>query len=142
LLIRITPERYISLERVQDIEFFTTRDVDGANVVGFVVTLEDGSRISHAGDGITERMKFFLEEVFIGNVIDLEKVYEKKDEILAVKQVMKDKIEEIKAQKEGAPKPLIFEPQSKIVREPGGLKNVFVLQPKKPGGTNNGGNAA
>lgn len=154
MLIKINPERYISLERVQDIEFFKTSDGEGTDVVGFVITLEDGSRISFAGAEATERLRFFLDEVFVGSVIDLESLYGKKDEILAAKQIMKDKMAEIKAQAEAA-QPIApanaiqlpgFTPGNRIVRSSDGkaLKNLFVMPPRGggKGGPTNGGTAA
>lgn len=149
MFIRINKYVYISLEALKTIVFGIGGGVDGA-----VLKLDDGERIPISLPEDLERLKFFLEEVFSSSVIDLEKVYEKKDEILAAKQIMKDKIEELRAKAEAEqsvvqpPAAGLFVPQgpgNQIVRGSDGkpLKNLFVMPPRnKKGGPNGPTNAA
>lgn len=153
MLIKIRSSEYVNLEEISRILFHEDADPAYNSVV--IETKTTGVTKTY-DQGVIERLRFFLDEVFSSSVIDLEKVYEKKEEILAAKQIMKDKIEELRAkaeqatpeQQQPAGRTGLFIPTgpgNQIVRASDGkpLKNLFVMPPpNKKGGPSGNGNAA
>lgn len=156
MLIKLNTDEYVNLEEVSRIVIIRDDDPTTVTAPQAVLYLKNNQVITSYDEDVIDRLKFFLDEVFSSSVIDLEKVYEKKDEILAAKQIMKDKIEELRAkaeqatpeQQQPAGRTGLFIPTgpgNQIVRGSDGkpLKNLFVMPPpNKKGGPSGNGNAA
>lgn len=152
MLLKLSPKRFVALEHVVSI----SEKGSSVDFTFFSILTADGEE--HRVGGVeAEHLKFFLNEMSAGIIVDLAAMYEKREHILEIKAKMKEKlaeIEKLEAAKKGniqggatEVNPLFMNTnlmggKPAILRGSDGqpLKNLIVMPPKK-GGQGNGGNS-